>query len=124
MKKYLSMMLTMCAWLLAVCLFLPQYAYADPPQDVVLSYNMQAQTLTVTVTHSSSFTGFHYVKQVKITKNNELAGKNDYRSQPSKTTFVYTYNVPAAVNDILEVTATCNIQGKKTAMLKVAEEKN
>jgi hypothetical protein len=53
-----------------------------------------------------------------------LAEKNDYRSQASKTTFVYTYKVPAAVNDILEVTATCNIQGKKTATLKVAQEKN
>jgi desulfoferrodoxin (superoxide reductase-like protein) len=124
MKKYLSLILPMCAWLLAACLFLPQYAYADPPQDVVLSYNIQSQTLTVTVTHPSSFTGFHYIKQVKITKNNELAEKNDYRSQASKTTFVYTYKVPAAVNDILEVTATCNIHGKKTAMLKVAQEKN
>ena len=120
MKKYLSIMLPMCAWLLAACLFLPQYAYADPPQDVVLSYNMQSQTLTVTVTHPSSFTGFHYIKQVKITKNNELAEKNDYGSQASKTTFVYTYKVPAAANDILEVTATCNIHGKKTVTLKVA----
>ena len=124
MKKYLSMMITMCVWLLATCLFFSPYAYADPPQDVVLSYNIQTQTLTVTVTHQSSFTGFHYVKQVKIMKNNELAERNDYRSQASKTTFVYTYKVPAAVNDILEVTATCNIQGKKTATLKVPQEKN
>jgi len=120
MKKYLPITLPLCAWLMAACLFLPQYAYADPPQDVVLSYNMQSQTLTVTVTHPSSFTGFHYIKQVKITKNNELAEKNDYGSQASKTTFVYTYKVPAAANDILEVTATCNIHGKKTVTLKVA----
>lgn len=123
MKKYLSMMIPMCAWLLAACLFLSPYAYADPPQDVVLSYNIQAQTLTVTITHPSSFTGFHYIKQVKILKNNELVENNDYKSQASKTTFVYTYKVPAAANDVLEVIATCNLQGKKTATLKVAPEK-
>ena len=68
-------MLPMCAWLLAACLFLSPYAYADPPQDVVLSYNIQAQTLTVTITHPSSFTGLHYIKQVKIMKNNEWTEK-------------------------------------------------
>lgn len=124
MKKYLSMMIPMCAWLLAACLFLSPYAYADPPQDVVLSYNIQAQTLTVTITHPSSFTGLHYIKQVKIMKNNEWTEKNDYKSQASKTTFVYTYGVPATANDLLEVTATCNLLGKKTATLKVEQQIN
>ncbi|HPE07298.1 MAG TPA: hypothetical protein P5347_05800 [Smithellaceae bacterium] len=43
--------------------------------------------------------------------------------EASKITFVYTYKVPAAANDVLEVTAACNLQGKKTATLKVAQEK-
>jgi len=119
MKKYLSGLLIVCVWTLAICISLPQYACADPPEDGLLSYNLQAQTLTVTITHKSSFTGMHYIKQVKINKNNELAQKNDYTSQPGKTSFVYTYKIPAVANDALEVTASCNIRGMKTATLKV-----
>jgi hypothetical protein len=124
MKNIFSSPVFICVWLLSACLLLPQYAYADPPQDIALNYNAQAQTLTVTITHPSSFTGLHYVKQVQITKNHELAAKNDYTSQPGKKTFAYTYSIPAAANDILEVTAACSIQGKKTATLKIGEEKN
>ena len=125
MKKNFMGFVFICSCLLAGWLLLPQHAYADPPENVALNYNIKTQTLTVTITHKSSFTGFHYVKQVEIKKNNEHAGKNDYyTSQPGKVSFVYTYNVPAAVNDILEVTASCNIQGKKTATLKIEQQKD
>lgn len=122
MKKYFtgSTFIGMC--LLTVCL-LPQYALADPPKEIGLGYDLQAQTLTVTITHKSSFTGMHYIKRVEIKKNNEPAASQDYTSQTGKETFAYTYKIPAAANDVLEVTATCNIQGKKTATLKVGEEK-
>jgi hypothetical protein len=123
MKKYHSSLAFIGIWLFAAFLLLPQYAHADAPQDMALSYNMQTQTLTVTITHKSFFTGFHYVKQVEIKKNSEPAEKNDYESQPGKTSFTYVYKIPAAVSDILEVTAICNIQGKKTATLKVDAEK-
>ncbi|MBP1710428.1 MAG: putative rane protein [Deltaproteobacteria bacterium] len=125
MKKYFSGHVSVCACLLlAVCLMTPQYAAADPPQDLILTYNLQKQTLTVTITHPSSFTGLHYVNQVKINKNNVLVEKNDYKSQPDKKSFVYTYKIPAVPNDILEVTANCNIQGSKTATLKVVKDEN
>lgn len=124
MKIRFSSRLFICSCLLVVCLLLPQRADADPPRDIALNYNIKTQTLTVTITHPSFFTGLHYVKQVKIKKNNEIAEKKDYTAQSGKTSFTYTYPVPAAVNDILEVTATCNIQGEKTVTLKVSEEKN
>jgi len=123
MKKYFLSLTLIGAWLLAACLLLPQYAHADAPQDVALNYNMQTQPLTVTITNKSFFTGTHYIKQVEFRKNSEPAVKNDYTSQPGKKTFAYTYKIPAAANDILEVTASCNIQGKKTATLKIDAEK-
>ncbi|MHB8137025.1 MAG: hypothetical protein ACYDGO_01385 [Smithellaceae bacterium] len=61
----------------------------------------------------------HHIKQVKIDKHNELAQKNDYTSQPGKTSFVYTYKITAVANDALEIAASCNIRGMKTATLKV-----
>ncbi|MDD4357246.1 MAG: hypothetical protein PHN98_08340 [Smithellaceae bacterium] len=125
MKKCLLGLLYVCVcFLLGVGLITPQYVTADPPQNLTLTYNLQTQTLTVTITHPSTFTGFHYINQVKINKNNVLVEKNDYKSQTGKKSFVYTYNIPAAPNDILEVTANCNIQGSKTATLKVVKDEN
>ncbi len=97
----------------------PQMAYADPPQDVKLGYDSNSQTLTVTITHKSSFTGFHYVKSVEIKKNGIGVITNTYDSQPDPATFAYNYKVSAAKGDTLEVTATCSLSGNKTATLDV-----
>jgi hypothetical protein len=118
MKKHLLSLTLIFVWMAAV-LLLPQQACADPPQDLLLSYDMKAETLSVSITHKSTFTGFHYIKQVQIKRNDEPFETQKYESQPGKKTFIYTYKVPAKPNDLLEVTATCNVQGRKTATLKV-----
>jgi hypothetical protein len=96
----------------------PQSAFADPPQDVKLGYDSNSQTLTVTITHKSSF-GFHYVKSVEIKKNGIAVSTNTYDSQPDPATFTYTYKVPAVKGDTLEATANCSLSGSKTATLTV-----
>lgn len=118
MKKHLLIFLLIFLWMAAA--WLPaEPAYADPPQDLSLSYDMKAQTLSAAITHKSTFTGFHYIKQVQIKRNQELFETAAYDSQAGKATFIYTYKVPAKPNDLLEVTAFCSLQGKKTATLKV-----
>ena len=99
----------------------PQMAYADPPQDVKLGYDSSSQTLTVTITHKSSFTGFHYVKSVEIKKKGIAVSTNTYDLQPDPATFTYNYKVSAAKGDTLEVTATCSLSGSKTATLDVGK---
>jgi hypothetical protein len=103
---------------MSICVH-PQMAYADPPQDVKLGYDSNSQTLAVTITHKSSFTGFHYVKYVEIKKNGIGVITNTYDSQPDPETFTYTHKVSAAKGDTLEVTATCSLSGSKTATLDV-----
>lgn len=119
MNKYLLRAALIFVCLPAIVLLPARYALADPPQDVALNYNNKTQTLTVTIQHPSTFTGLHFIKQIEIKKNNEPVEKKSYSSQPGKTAFEYAYNIPAAVNDIFEVTASCNIQGQKKAALKV-----
>lgn len=114
----------LCTLIVALGCLTPFQVRADAPQDIALSYDPGTQTLTANITHKSLFTGLHYVKQVEIRKNNQPIGKNEYKSQPGKTTFSYSYNVPAGENDLLEVIASCNIQGRKTATLKVDTKKN
>jgi hypothetical protein len=99
----------------------PQSAFANPPQDVKLGYDSNSQTLTVIITHKSSFIGFHYIKSVEIKKNGIGVITSTYDSQPDQATFAYNYKVSAAKGDTLEVTATCSLSGSKTATLDVGK---
>ena len=106
------------------CLLSPGLTYADPPQDVTLTYNSETQSLTVTVTHKTTFAGFHYVKQLEIRKNGEAVKTSNFKSQPDKPAFTQTYAIPAIPGDKFEVNAICNLQGNKTATLLVSETQN
>ena len=97
----------------------PQVSYANAPQDVKLEYNASTQNLAVTITHNSSSSGFHYIKYVEIKKNSVVLNTEKYGSQPAGT-FTYNYKVPATAGDKLEVTATCNFFGSKTATITVS----
>ena len=108
--------------LMVFCLY-PQVSYADTPQDVTLEYDSSAQTLAVTITHKSSFPGFHHIKTVEIKKNSATISTTNYDTQPAKSPFTYTYKVDAAQGDKLEVTVTCNMSGSKTETITVPKAK-
>lgn len=93
-------------------------AYAHPPQDVQIAYDVNAQTLTVTITHKSGF-GFHYINSVIVKKNSVVVSTNKYDKQPDPATFSYTYQLAAGKGDNIEATAICNLSGTKTATLEV-----
>jgi hypothetical protein len=97
-------------------------SFATSPQDVKLEYDAGAQMLTVTITHSSSFPSYHYIKYVEIKKNGAAAMKTAYENQPDVDTFAYTYKVAAAEGETLEVTATCSLYGYKTVNLTVGKK--
>ncbi|PKN38816.1 MAG: hypothetical protein CVU62_01035 [Deltaproteobacteria bacterium HGW-Deltaproteobacteria-2] len=104
--------------LMVFCLY-PQISYANAPQDVKLEYNASTQNLAVTITHNSSSSGFHYIKNIETKKNSVVLSTEKYDSQPAGT-FTYNYKVPAIAGDKLEVTATCNFFGSKTATITVS----
>ena len=97
-------------------------SFATSPQDVKLEYDAGTQMLTVTITHPSSFPSYHYIKNVSVTKNGADVMKNTYESQPDTDTFSYTYKVPAAEGETLEVTATCSLYGYKTVNMTVGKK--
>ncbi len=100
-----------------VALSCPAPAQADPPQEVTLSHDAATQTLSVTVTHKTLFSGLHYVKQIEIKKNGKTVGSYDFKSQLDKKTFTQSWPIDAKAGDTLEVTARCNLQGSKTATM-------
>jgi hypothetical protein len=99
--------------------FSPQFSYATAPKSVNLIYDMNAQTLSVTIDHFTLSAGMHHIKYVEIKKNGVLISKNTYGTQPTGSIFTYTYGIPAAKGDVFEVTATCNFWGHKTSTLTV-----
>ncbi len=102
--------------LLAIC-FYPQASYASSPETVKLKHDINSQILTVTITHKSSFTNYHYIKVVEIKKDGEIVSTNTYKNQPDPETFTYEYKIPAAEGATIEVTAICSILGSKTVKL-------
>jgi hypothetical protein len=99
----------------------PSNTYANAPKEVKLTYDSSTQNLTVTITHKSPFPNSHYIKKVEIKKNGQAAGSMDYKNQPDKATFAYSYKVEAADGDTLEVTATCSMYGSKTEKLIITK---
>jgi hypothetical protein len=108
--------------LLMLCWLYPGMSFATSPQDMKLEYDPSTQMLTVTITHPSAFPNYHFIKYVEIKKVGAAAMKNTYENQPDKDTFAYTYKVPAAEGETLEVTATCSLYGHKTVNLTVSKK--
>ena len=96
-----------------------QVASAHPPKDVSISYDLAGQTLSVTISHKTTFTSKHYIEAVTITKNGIALPSEEYTNQPKEKPFTYTYPVPAAPGDVFEVKATCRIFGSKEAKITV-----
>jgi hypothetical protein len=97
----------------------PFRAAASSPNEVLLTYNATARTLTVQITHSSMSPGFHYIEKVEIKKGGKMISTTEYQNQPDQATFSYVYPIEATPGDVLEAKAICSIFGSKTEKLTV-----
>lgn len=100
---------------------LPAPGAANPPKEVVLTYDQAKQTLEVRITHGVSDPAKHFIANVEIRKAGKTISKTEYRSQPEPTTFVYSYPLDAAPGDVIEVKAACSVFGSKTEKLTVGK---
>lgn len=98
-------------------LFLTLPAYSHSPASVTLKYDLGKQILSVTVAHSP-FGESHYVKEIDVSKNSQSVGKYLYSSQPGES-FTQTYPIAAKPGDTIEVKATCNRVGSRTAKIVI-----
>lgn len=121
---FLKLFLGTLLFALTIFCFSPQNSHADTPKDVTIKYDSGSQTLSVTITHKAMFPGMHHIKTVEIKKNNMVVSTTSYDTQPKEAPFTYTYKLEAAKGDKLEVTATCNLSGSKTATATVSPEAN
>jgi hypothetical protein len=68
-------------------------AGATPPADIVVNYDKTTNQLSVTITHPVPDPTSHYIRNVKININGRVVIDNDYKNQPTKDSFTYTYPV-------------------------------
>ncbi len=92
---------------------------AHQASDMNLSFNINSQELNVSITHGVSDPQAHYIYVVTISKNNEIYASYDYTSQPTSSSFTYTYVVNATIGDEIEVFADCNYGGSLTKQITV-----
>jgi len=118
----LPQLMTIFIALMAATLMLtfPAASQASAPADVVLTYDQPGQNLQVKIIHKTPWTS-HYLKKVIVKKNGAAVETYEYTSQPDPNEFTYAYKLEAAPGDVIEVTASCNIFGSKTATLTVAK---
>lgn len=116
-KYLLSAFVT--GFLFTILLLTPAAVYAHAPKEVTLSYNKESQALTVRITHKTPSAGSHYIDKVEIKKNGTVISTNQYKSQPDKETFEYSYKIQASGGDRIEVKASCNFFGSKTVNLTI-----
>lgn len=101
----------------------PGLAIAHSPKAVTLSYDSASETLKVTITHTSKFTGTHYINKIEVMKNGAVILTKEYESQPTEDEFSYAYQIPVGAEDVIEVKASCNIFGSKTTKLTAGSGK-
>jgi hypothetical protein len=96
---------------------IPHGGGAHPPKEVLLSYDLEAKVLSVTVTHTR-FSAGHYIDKIEIMKNGTSVASHSYTNQPSET-FSHTYTLDAARGDVINVKATCNKFGSASGKITV-----
>jgi len=97
--------------LLVAGLFLVVPVTAHSPSDITINYDPAAEKLSVTITHVVDDPATHYVNKVQVKHNGRVISDPDYKSQPTKDTFTYTYDLKASPPDVFWVLTTCSRGG-------------
>jgi hypothetical protein len=120
--KYKTIKAAFLAMFTTIILLVSSHAIAHSPEDIVLEYDLNTTTLDVTITHVTLDPNSHYVYKVDVKINGELYLSEQYTSQPTTSTFKYSYTVTANVGDEISVTAFCSLFGSLTKTLTVPNE--
>jgi len=94
-------------------------AGAHSPAAMSLAYNETAGELAVTITHQVIDPATHYVREVQLSVDGQTAKTIPYTSQPSATTFTYSYPLQVQEGNSVKVDASCILGGSVTRTLVV-----
>ena len=121
MKSFNSKLIVMIGLLIAISGTWTE-ASAHGPSSVNLTFDVEIQILTVSISHSVSDPATHYISSVEIYINTILNQSNSYTSQPTSNQFDYEYNLNVTDGDVIDVKAICSLSGSRTQSLTVQSE--
>ncbi len=104
--------------IIALCLFVVP-AGAHSPAGMSLAYNETAGEFVVTITHQVDDPATHYVREVQVSVDGQTVKTIPYTSQPSATTFAYSYPLQVQAGNSVKVDASCIQGGSITRTLVV-----
>ncbi len=93
---------------------------AHSPSSMSINYDVESQELVVSINHIVSDSTTHYIYNITVEKNNEFYKSFNYTSQPSSSSFTYTYSgIVGEVGDMFSVVARCNQGGQISKSLTI-----
>jgi hypothetical protein len=108
--------------LLAV-LFSAGSVSGHPADSITARFDVETRMLTVTVLHPVRDAEKHFIGKIEVELNGEDAVRQDFLRQADTGGQQAVYlMIDAGVGDRIEVTAHCNVFGKKSLEIKVAEK--
>jgi hypothetical protein len=107
----------------ALTLFIASGTLAHTPKSVEAEFDIDKQILTVTVFHDVKDAAKHFVDEISIELNGEKIIEQNILAQENleKQTVVYRIT-DAGVGDQIEISAACNISGKKKVTIKIEKK--
>jgi desulfoferrodoxin (superoxide reductase-like protein) len=100
------------------------FLQAHPPSGIAAEYDTLEQTLKITVDHSVKYTNKHYVNKIEILANSEKKIEQLSTKQSNESSQNYMFKIiDVKMGDTLNITATCNISGKKRVYFLLAPGK-
>jgi desulfoferrodoxin (superoxide reductase-like protein) len=97
--------------------------FGHPPDRVSAEFDAETHLLTVAVDHHVKDGVKHFIHRIEVELNGEKVIQQDFLGQPDMQEQEAIYRIAdAAVGDKIEVTAECNIFGKKGVEIEVKEK--
>ena len=93
---------------------------AHPPSKIILEFNAETSILKIEMPHAVKEISEHFINKVEVKINGKEILKQEFLTQqdPEKQTVLYQIH-DAKSGDKLEVTAHCNVFGKKKETLQI-----
>ena len=108
--------------LMLLCIFVTSFstAYAHPPSDIKITYDLSTKMLRAVIMHDVSNPQNHYIKKVDVGLNGKEIIEQTISWQDNNVSQTVAYLIPdAKAGDILSVEGHCSISGKLEKEIKI-----
>jgi len=100
-------------FLFLVFIFVTSLAYAHPPQDIKISYDLETKILKAVIVHNTSNPKSHYIKKVDVGLNDKEIIEQAISKQDNNDAQTVSYLIPdVKKGDRISVEGYCSISGK------------